>query len=109
MSTAHLLKVSYRTIDPDETDDGEYSDQGWENEEGTEYDGIDEIYQALREYMPFDSATYNFSEKTLTLYGSDAGIELATGMQTYHDCHVCHIDVNESDALLRRIDPRLIQ
>lgn len=105
----YLLKVSYRTIDPDDTGSGEYSDEGWENEEGTEYDDIEDIYQALRQYMPFDSATYNFSEKTLTLYGSDAGIELATGMQIYHDCHICHLDVGDSDALLRRIDPRLMQ
>lgn len=57
----HLLKVSYRTIDPDDTESGEYSDEGWENEEGTEYEDIEELYQALRQYMPFDSASYNAS------------------------------------------------
>jgi hypothetical protein len=99
----HLLKVSYRTIDPDDTESGEYSDEGWENEEGTEYEDIEELYQALRQYMPFDSASYNASERRLTLYGSDAGIELATGKETYHDCHVENVRFEDVDRLVERI------
>lgn len=99
----YLLKVSYRTIDPDDTGSGEYSDEGWENEEGTEYEDIEELYQALRQYMPFDSASYNASERRLTLYGLDAGIELATGNETYHDCHVENVRFEDFYRLIERI------
>jgi Zn-dependent M16 (insulinase) family peptidase len=108
-----LIKTTYQTITPESSEDGDYADHGWEDEDGEsmipdDYD-IDEGITAIDKAVKFlnnKGATEPSSSEYhqgLSYSTPDPDRNYTTGEETYYSYHLSGFTPNEEYEIWKKI------
>jgi len=92
MSTA-TIRITYEIVTPESAEDGEAAEQGWEDEDGSEYT-FREAVKLLEGKEPSSS----WFHRGIWYTDHDSDIDYATGAETRQSYHV-----TASDSFQRRL------
>lgn len=93
-----LIKTTYQVVSPESAEQGDYADQGWENEEGVSMvpdkwddDDVTAVDKAV-DFLNRKGATEPSSSPGFTVGISyttmDSDVNYETGEDTYYTCHL---------------------
>lgn len=78
----NIIRISYEIITPESAEDGDVEERGWEDEEGTEYDDVEEAIRLLRGSEPSSSEFHK--DVWYTSYGDQDTHDGSTTNLSYH-------------------------
>jgi hypothetical protein len=93
------ITTTYQIVTPESAEDGDYADQGWEDEDGEsmipdEYDiddditAVDKAVDFLKNKKYTNEPSSSDFHKGLSYSTSSPDINYSTGEETYYTCHL---------------------
>jgi len=98
------IKTTFATVTPESAEEGELSDQGWLDEEGSEFEDIDEVVSFLKDEgaMEPSSSCPHIGVWYATEFQTE---DIATGEQIQKSFHIDGASPEEEYEIYQRLFP----
>jgi hypothetical protein len=80
------IKISYQTVSPESAKEGDTSDQGWEDEEGENFESPEEAVYWLDKKGVAEASSSQFHPGIW--YSSSPDVDYGTGEETIYSFHI---------------------